>query len=265
MNAVNLIPADHRRRSTSVSASPVTLGVIGSLVVVLAAAVLYVFTVNDVRERRTELARVTANAASWQAAANSYTSYVTAAAQRKQQMGDIHHLVSGRFPWSLLLSQIGGVMPANAALSNLSAASPSADSAAVAAAASGSTSSTPSANTSAVQISGCAASESAVAATMVALRRVQGVGSVNLASTSNNGTTASSSTGPNGAGGCPFPVTFQMSLELVSATPGTAAGSSTSGSAAPTAGSATPTAGSATTPAATPTASAATSSTGAAQ
>ncbi len=154
MNAVNLIPADHRRRSTSVSASPVTLGVIGSLVVVLAAAVLYVFTVNDVRARRSELARVTANAASWQAAANSYTSYVTAAAQRKQQMADVHQLVSGRFPWSLLLSQIGGVMPANAALSNLSAASPSADSTAVAAAASGTTSSTASTNTSAVRSAG---------------------------------------------------------------------------------------------------------------
>jgi Tfp pilus assembly protein PilN len=258
MNSVNLIPADYRRRSTSVSASPVTLGVIGSLVVVLAAAVLYVFSVNDVRARRSELVRVTANAASWQAAANSYTSYVTAAAQRKQQMADVHQLISGRFPWSLLLSQVGGVMPANAALSNLSAASPSADSTAASAAASGSTSSTPSTNTSAVQISGCAASESAVAATMVAFRRVQGVGSVNLASTSNNGTTASSSTGPNGAGGCPFPVTFQMSLELVSATPGTTSGSSTSGST-------TPAGGSVTTPAATPTASAATSTTGAAQ
>ena len=258
MNSVNLIPADHRRRSTSVSASPVTLGVIGSLVVVLAAAVLYVFTVNDVRARRSELVRVTANAASWQAAANSYTSYVTAATQRKQQMADVHQLVSGRFPWSLLLSQIGGVMPANAALSNLTAASPSADSTGAAGAASGTTSSTPSTNTSAVQISGCAASESAVAATMVALRRVQGVGSVNLASTSNSGTTASSSSSGANSGGCPFAVTFQMSLVLMSATPGTASGSSTSGST-------TPAGGTATTPAATPTASAATSSTGAAQ
>jgi hypothetical protein len=231
--------------------------VIGSLVVVLAAAVLYVFSVNDVRARRSELARVTANAASWQAAANSYTSYVTAAEQRKQQMADVHQLVSGRFPWSLLLSQIGGVMPANAALSNLSAAAPSADSTAAAAAASGSTSSTPSANTSAVSIAGCAASQSAVAATMVAFRRVQGVGSVNLASTSNNGTATSSSSGPN-SGGCPFPVTFQMSLVLVSATPVTTAGSSTPGTT-------TPAGGSPATPAATPTASAATSTTGAAQ
>ena len=204
--------------------------------------------------------RVTANAASWQAAANSYTSYVTAAQQRTQQMSDVRQLASGRFPWSLLLSQIGGVMPANSALSNLSATSPSADSVAATAAASGASSSPTSTNVSAVQLSGCAASQSAVAATMVALRRVQGVGSVSLASTSYTGTPAGgsgSSSGQN-TGGCPFPVTFQMSLELVSATPATASGSTTPG-AAPPAGS------SAATPAATPTASANTTSTGAAQ
>ena len=116
MNAVNLIPADRRKRSVSVSVSPLTLGVIGGLVVVLVAAVLYVFAMNDVRARKSELARVTANAASWQAAANSYTSYVTAAQQQKQQLADIRQLVTGRFPWSMLLSQIGGVMPADAAL-----------------------------------------------------------------------------------------------------------------------------------------------------
>jgi Tfp pilus assembly protein PilN len=260
MNAVNLIPADHRRRSANVSASPLTLGLMGGLVVLLAAAVLYVFAVNDVRARKTELARVTANAASWQAAANSYTPYVTAATQRKQQMTDVHQLVAGRFPWYVLLSQIGGVMPANAALSNMTAASPSADSSAAAAAASGTTSSTPATNASAVQLAGCAASQSAVAATMVALRRVQGIDSVSLASTSNNGPSSGGSSSSSGAnsGGCPFPVTFNMSLVLKAGASGTPATPSA-------AGSTTPAAGSPTTPAATPTAASASSSTGAAQ
>ena len=73
--------------------------------------------------------------------------------------------------------------------------------------------------TQAVQITGCAASQSAVAATMVALGRVHGVGSVSLASTSN---TASSSSGSAPAasgsgsrlpsGGCRYPVNFSLSL-----------------------------------------------------
>jgi Tfp pilus assembly protein PilN len=250
MNAVNLIPADRRKRSVGVSVSPLTLGVIGGLVVVLIAAVLYAFAVNDVRSRKSELSRVTANAASWQAAANSYASYVTAAQQQKQQLTDIRQLVTGRFPWSLLLRQIGGVMPNDAALSSLQATSPSA--AAAPSAATGATTPT----TQPIQISGCAASESAVAATMVALGRVQGVSSVALSSTNGSPTgshAASSSSGSSGSE-CPFAVNFSLSLLLASPS-----GTGTA-SAAPT-----PTS-TATTPAATPAASTATTpATGSAQ
>ncbi|HEX3979407.1 MAG TPA: hypothetical protein VHW96_24255 [Solirubrobacteraceae bacterium] len=246
MNAVNLIPGDRRKRSVSVSVSPLTLGVIGALVVVLVAAVLYVFAVNDVRARKSELARVTANAASWQAAANSYASYVTAAQQQKQQLADIQQLVTGRFPWSLLLSQIGGVMPANAALSSLQATSPSAD-ASAAAGVTGSSAPT----TQAVQISGCAATESAVASTMVALGRVHGVGSVSLSSTSNSGAAASGSTSSSSSsstGGCPFPVTFSLSLVLESSATSTGTSGATTTPALSTTPTATPAASTATTP-----------------
>jgi Tfp pilus assembly protein PilN len=230
MNAVNLIPGDRRKRNVGVSVSPLTLGVIGGLVVVLVAVVLYVFAMNDVQARKGELARVTANAASWQAAASSYGSYVTAAAQQKQQLADIQQLVTGRFPWSLLLSQIGGVMPADAALSSLQATSPSAPSTAATA---GTSPATPAA-TQAVQISGCAASQSAVAATMVALGRVHGVGSVALSSTTDSGGAASGSS--SSSSGCPFPVTFSLSLVLASSAGATA----TSGAITPTSASTTP-------------------------
>lgn len=260
MNAVNLIPSDRRKGSVSVSASPLTLGVIGGLVVVLVAAVLYVLAANDVQARKSELARVTANATSWQAAANSYGSYVTAAQQQKQQLVDIKQLVSGRFPWTTLLGQIGGLMPANAALSSLQAISPSADSTAATA----STGSTPSAPAStqtqqAVQIAGCAASQSAVAATMVALGKVHGISSVVLSSTTDgsgaaggsgsSGSSSSSGSGSSASGGCPFPVNFMLSLVL--ATPSSAASTPTSASSSspattPTASTtATPTTGSA--------------------
>jgi Tfp pilus assembly protein PilN len=247
MNAVNLIPADRRKRSVSVSLSPLTLGVIGGLVVVLIAAVLYVFAVNDVRARKSELASVTANAASWQAAANSYASYVTAAQQQKQQLTDIRQLVTGRFPWSLLLSQIGGVMPANAALSSLQATSPSSATTGAGAAATGATGAT-TPTTQPITIAGCAASESAVAATMVALGRVQGVSSVQLASTNSSATsskTASSST----SGGCPFPVSFSLSLLLASPSGTGTASTATTPASTATAPAATPAASTATTPA----------------
>ena len=71
MNAVNLIPGDARKRQVSVSASPLTLGLIGGLVVILAAAVLYVSAVNDVRTRTGQLAKVNANVTAWQATATA--------------------------------------------------------------------------------------------------------------------------------------------------------------------------------------------------
>jgi Tfp pilus assembly protein PilN len=241
MNAVNLIPGDRKR--VTVSVSPMTLGVIGGLVVVLAAAVLYVLAVNDVRTRKSELGRVTANAASWQAAANSYASYVTDADQQKQQLADIQQLVTGRFPWPVLLSQIGGVMPANAALSSLQATSPSADTTAAVGAATPASATTPTTpTTQAVQITGCAASQSAVASTMVALGRVHGVGSVALASTSNTtagatGSGSSSAGSASSGSGCPFPVNFTLSLVLAPS----ASSTGTPGSTTPASSTAAPT------------------------
>ena len=60
--------------------------------------------------------------------------------------------------------------------------------------------------------------KSAVAATMVALGRVQGVSSVALASHERAARLASSSSssGSSASGGCPFPVTFSLSLLLAS-------------------------------------------------
>ncbi len=63
-----------RKRNGSVSASPLTLGVIGGLVVVLVAAVLYVFAANDVTAAHRASWPGHRQRASWQAAANSYAS-----------------------------------------------------------------------------------------------------------------------------------------------------------------------------------------------
>ena len=78
--------------------------------VVLIAAVLYVSAVNDVTARKSELAQVTASAASWQAAANSYASLrARPRSSGPQQLADVRQLADAagsRGP--SLLSQIGG-------------------------------------------------------------------------------------------------------------------------------------------------------------
>jgi Tfp pilus assembly protein PilN len=207
MNAVNLIPRESRSRRESMSVSPPTLALIGGLVVVLIAAVLYVTAANSVATRKSELAQVTAGVAGWTAAANSYSSFVQAAQHRTQELTDVRKLATSRFPWSDLLGQIGGLMPRAAALSSLTAATSSAG---ASAATSGTGASLPG-----VQLSGCAASQSVVAQTMVQLREVKGVSDVTLSSSAVSGAGANS-TGTSSAtpasGECPFPVQFQLAL-----------------------------------------------------
>jgi Tfp pilus assembly protein PilN len=257
MNAVNLIPADARKRRNTLSASPITLVVIGVLVAALGAAVLYVSTVNEVTTRRAELASVNASVTSWQAAASSFGSVESTAAQRQAQLAQVRNLADGRYAWSQLLSQIGGLMPAKAALTSLQATTASAATATASSTAATSTTAAgtpaaapaPTATLPSITLSGCASSQSMVAETMVQLHKVTHVSSVNLASATDSG----SATGPSGGsstGGCPFPVTFQVSLTF------SAPAAATSATAVAT------TSGAATTPATTP---AATTPTGAAQ
>lgn len=213
MNAVNLIPADRRKQRFASSTSPLTLGLVGGLVLILLAAVLYVSAVNDVRSKRAQLAHVTSAAAAWNAAAARFDASVQEMQSRNQKLTAVRQLIDGRFPWSQLLSQLGSVMPANAALTTMSASTSSASAAgtpgtASTAATATTSSGTPTSSTDpTVQLSGCAASQTAVAGTMVALHRIAGVSQVTLTSTASGATAAST-----GTGACPFSVVFQISL-----------------------------------------------------
>jgi hypothetical protein len=293
MNAVNLIPADSRRRRMAPSTSWPTLALIGALLVVLAGVVVYVTAANKVKSRQAELAQVTASADSWKRAASTYQSFTQTAQQRNQELADIRQLVVGRYPWEQLLSQVAGLLPRTAGLTSLQAttstpgspagsAASSSTSSGTGSATSGTGSAAPSAGTGsatsgtgsaapsagaaasplpAVQLSGCAASQSTVAQTMVQLRRIEGVTAVTLASASEAaGSSAAGATGSTGSGGCPFPVQFQMSLTFAAP----AATATTS----PGAGTGTSATGTPSTPAttgsgSTPTASAPSNSTGA--
>lgn len=226
MNAVNLIPSEGRRQRLSVSTSPQTLGLLGGLALVLVAAVLYISAANTVSSRKSQLAQVTAGVTQWTAAVNTYSSFVATASQRLQDLVVVRQLAASRFPWSQLLGQIATVMPKSAALSSLAATTASASGTTAAPA----PSATPAAGAAAagvpsVSLTGCAASESIVAQTMVQLHRVKGVSGVTLASAtdSSSGSSGSSSSAAasssGGGGGCPFSVQFQVSLTFSAPTP----------------------------------------------
>jgi peptidoglycan DL-endopeptidase CwlO len=244
VNAVNLIPSDARRKRASLPTSKPTLALFGGLVVVLVAAVLYVSAHNQVTARQARLSHLTTAVAAWNTAAGRYSLSVQEVQARTEEMDDIKGLVAGRYPWSELLSQLGAVMPADAALSSLSAtaSSPTATATSSTGTSTSSTSATSTASSAAavpvpaVQINGCALTHTAVANTMNALQRISGVTIVSL-SQSQGYDEKKGQTGGAGTTGCPFTVQFSVSLTFSSpsAAGTTSATASTSGSTAPTA------------------------------
>lgn len=230
MNAVNLIPLERRRAEAARLPGVPFLGLLGALGLALAGTVGYVAAHNSVTARRSELAQLRAGSAAWSAASARYAPAFRALSQRAQGFSRLGVLLDQRYDWSVLLGQLAGVMPAQAQLTSLAAATPiqtptgTTSGGTPTAAAGTATTSTPTPATStattggtaasspaapassSITISGCAASQPVVADTMVALRRLSGVSSVSLSSSTLQGTAAT------GSGSCRLPVQFGLSL-----------------------------------------------------
>jgi Tfp pilus assembly protein PilN len=240
MNAVNLIPLERRRSEAARLPGLPFLGLLGALVLALAGTVGYVEAHNAVSARRSELTRLRAGTAAWSAAAARYAPAFTALSQRADGFSRLAVLLDQRYGWSVLLGQLAGVMPAHAQLTSLAANTPiqtpppsststPASSSTTATTGSQTTASSTTATTgsqttassipattaptgSSITIGGCAASQPVVADTMVALRRLSGVSSVSLSSSTLQGTPGA------GSASCRLPVQFSLSLQF-SATP----------------------------------------------
>jgi Tfp pilus assembly protein PilN len=213
VRAVNLIPADSRRRAAGVSASPQTLALIGVLALALAGVLLYVATVNRVSDRRTQLAQVTAQAAQARTEAEALAPFIDLSKQRMSQLAAVRQLAAARYPWPRMLDDLARLMPSNASLTSIQASTAGSGTGAAATTTTG-----PS-----VQLAGCASTQSAVAHTMDRLRGMSGLTDVALSSSTEASGGSSGSGGAAGSGGtCAFPETFQMTLTLASAaTPAT--------------------------------------------
>jgi Tfp pilus assembly protein PilN len=220
MRAVNLIPAEDRRRggaggSGSGLGSYVVLGVLALVVAVSAA---YTLANHSLSERRAELASVQSQVRSAEAQADDLASYTTFSALREKRADTVRSLAASRFDWSQALHELARTIPSNAWLTSLrgtiapgvsveggnddplrnSIASP------------------------ALELVGCTVSQANVASVISSLRRVDGVERVSLSSAeklSDSGSAGSGGGDPNGDcrhGNQRFP---QFSMTLFFATP----------------------------------------------
>jgi Tfp pilus assembly protein PilN len=231
MKAVNLLPNEQRGsiKTTSVAATSAPGGtvfgawvVLGVLAFALAATAAYVLTTNTIKDRKAELARVSAEATQVQAKAAALQSFADFKSLADQRVATVKGLASSRFDWEKTLTDLSRALPSDVHLNNLTGStgtttgsSTSGASAAVAA---------PS-----IAMTGCTSSQVGVAKLMSRLRNVRGVTRVTLGSstkdagTGTTGVAAASTDGQDCPKGSPpaFDVTiyFERAAVVAGAAP----------------------------------------------
>lgn len=192
MRAVNLIPSEARRGGPggpgrSGGAVYVLLGVLAAIVV---GAGVYVLAGNTVTERKAELARVTREAASARAQANTLHTYTEFAALRRARAQTVASLADSRFDWARTLRQVARVLPKDVWLTSLDGSvSPDAS---AGDSGGGDTSLRSALPNPAIEMIGCTVSQAEVSRVMARLRLIDGVQRVSLDASEKNETPSSS-------------------------------------------------------------------------
>lgn len=199
MRAVNLIPPDEQKGAggaagRSGGAAYVLLGLLAVLVVLAGA---YAVQKKSVSDKRAELARVEARAATTEVRAGSLAAFTAFAGLRATRTQTIFSLASSRFDWSHALEELARVIPSNVSLTTLNASVAPGSGAAGGGGAGGLRSNLP---LPAIEMNGCTTSQVSVARMLGRMRLIDGVTRVALQSS-----VKSDSAGGAGAaagGGC---------------------------------------------------------------
>jgi Tfp pilus assembly protein PilN len=184
---VNLIPAEDRRgENAPLRTGPLAYVVVGALVAVLAGVTALVLAGNQVADRKSEVARLEREDAAAAARAQRLASYTQFQAVRAQRVATVTSLADSRFDWERVMRELSLVLPDDVWLVSLNAsASPSAGAGGESSGDSSSSSGSglrAAAPGPALEISGCAAGQEAVAGFVTVLKDIDGVTRVGVQS-----------------------------------------------------------------------------------
>jgi Tfp pilus assembly protein PilN len=205
MRPVNLIPAEERRGAGGpMRTGPLPYLLVAALIAALAGVTALVLTGNQVSERKAEVARLKREDAVATARAKRLAAYTQFQALREQRVATVSSLADSRFDWERVMREFSLILPHDVWLVGLEAtASPEASGGG-----SGGGSGSAlrgSAPGPALQISGCASGQEAVAGFVTALKDIDGVTRVGVESSELSDQaegTAGSGGGESGGGEC---------------------------------------------------------------
>jgi Tfp pilus assembly protein PilN len=193
MRPVNLIPAEDRSDQKGTRTGPVVYVVLGTMLAVLAGVVVLVLSGNQISQRKDELARLQQQATAAKAAASRLASYSSFSQVRDARLAAVSSLADSRFDWQRVMHELSLVLPPDVWLTNLTGTVRPG----VSLNEGSSSSLRGSAAGPALEISGCATSQEAVAGFISDLKDIDGVTRVGVQSSS----VGSSSATGGGAGG----------------------------------------------------------------
>jgi Tfp pilus assembly protein PilN len=197
MRAVNLIPADERRAAGAAGKSGGGVyALLGGLALVVACVAALTITNKQVADKQAEATRLEAQAAAAKAKAGNLASYQQFNQLVTQRSASVRTLAATRLDWGATFAQVSRVIPSDVSLNKMVAST--------APGAGGGTVALRSALANpAIELTGCAPSQSRVALLMARLRRLEGVQRVSLASSGKSDESVTAGAGAEGSsGGC---------------------------------------------------------------
>jgi Tfp pilus assembly protein PilN len=183
MRPVNLIPPEDRRgEHAPLRTGPLAYILLGALVAVLLGVTAMVLTDNQIADSKNEVAKLEAEDTAVSARLAQLSAYTQFASMSEQRVATVSSLADSRFDWERVMRELALILPSNVWLVNLSAsAAPGANVGGEGGSASGSTlrAAVPG---PALELSGCAAGQTAVAGFVTALKDIDGVTRVGVQS-----------------------------------------------------------------------------------
>ncbi len=196
MRPVNLIPSEERSgERRPMRGGPLAYVIVGALVAAVLGVALLTITNNQISDSKAEIATLENETTVAEARAQALSAYTQFHSLHQQRVATVTSLADSRFDWQRVMRELSLILPGDVWLTNLTGtASP-----AVAIEGGGGISLRSSISGPALEISGCATGQEAVAGFVQALKEIDGVTRVGLPSSELGGTDGAATSGGGSA------------------------------------------------------------------
>ncbi|MGD9736734.1 MAG: PilN domain-containing protein [Solirubrobacterales bacterium] len=214
MRPINLIPEEDRPGGQRpLRAGPLAYVVVGILALAVIGVTLMVVTDGQISDRKDEVAQLETEQRAASAEAQALAPYTQFHNVREQRVATMTSLANSRFDWPRVMRELSLVLPVDVHLDNLTAsASSSSGNSGGSGLRSGITG-------PALELVGCASSQSSVAGFVDALKGIDGVTRVGVQSSALGGANESGSAAAATCGGGNSSAQFQMTVAFDAAPP----------------------------------------------